>query len=106
MPHWNWAKATADWAGGTSPVRPDASVDAIIVFVEQSDEERALGLCQEIRNCPDTAAPPLLVAIDRYQLPLGNDVRRLPNAHFVLTPIDEKRLRSKLEEMGLDLTSG
>lgn len=106
MPHWHWEQPPPDWSAGIGSLRTDQPIDAVIVFAKPNDEKRALALCQEIRNRPELASIPLLVAINRYQLSLGNDVRRLPNAHFILTPIEEQRLESKLEEMGSELASG
>ena len=99
MPNWTWLHAPADCSAGAEPVEPEALPDAVMVFGDREDPERTRALCQEIRQNDRMSDVPLLVAIDRYQMTLGNEVRELPNAHFVITPIEEERLRERLQEM-------
>jgi len=80
---------------------PDATehADAIIVFAHKDEEKHALEVCRQLRNLDTYNEVPLLVAITIYQMPLANAVKRLPNAHFVFTPIKDEELRDVLNDM-------
>lgn len=93
---WNWVEAAVDW----SPAKglPDDATDIIIVFARKYAEQEALSICKEIRSCSAMDKVPLLVAISMYQMPLGNDVKRLPNAGMIFMPLQEEDLQKRLRE--------
>ena len=99
MSGWNWVEAPLEWKAEDGMPVNDTSIDAIVVFSRKHQENAALEMCRSIRDCPELQAIPLLVAITMYQMPLGNNVKRLPNAHFIFTPIKEDDLLKRLNQV-------
>jgi hypothetical protein len=94
--NWHWHKAPRTWKPGEPLPTDEASVDALIVFAARYREEETRRLCEDIRQVPEWKPIPLLVAIDQYQMTLANRVREMPNADFVVTPIEEATLTENL----------
>jgi hypothetical protein len=91
-----------NWVQKQNLPAPDSdSLDAIVVNARHHDEDHALSLCQEIRDDNRYDGIPVLVAISIYQMPLGNNVKKLPNAHFLFVPLDKEELFERLEEMNV-----
>jgi hypothetical protein len=97
---WSWIKAPSDWTpqqgigGGVSPVA------AIIVFSKKYEEREIRKLCEAIRGIPRLDQIPLLVAVNQYEMPLANRVKKLPNASFIFTPVKEEDLVERLNRLG------
>ena len=102
MSGWNWFEAPLEWKAEDGMPVNDTRINAVIVFSRKYAEQEALLFCKSIRNCYEFNNIPLLVAITMYQMPLGNDVKRLPNAGFIFLPIKEQDLVKRLNEMGSD----
>jgi hypothetical protein len=97
---WKWVEAPLEWKSESGiPVEQEGSIDVIIVFARKYAEPEALAICQSIRSCKEWERIPLLVAISMFQMPLGNDVKRLPNASALFMPIKEEDLLKRLEEL-------
>ena len=99
---WNWFEAPLEWKAEDGMPVNLTGIDAVIVFSRKYAEQEALLICKSIRDCDEFNPIPLLVAITMYQMPLGNDVKRLPNAGFILFPIKEQDLLKRLNEMARD----
>jgi len=99
MPDWLWIEAPDRWpfAKETEPVAQ--SFQAIIVFAGQGTEARALSICKQICEKQLLDGVPLLVAGSRYQMALGHTVKRLPQASFIFTPIEEKALLDRIKKL-------
>jgi len=105
IPDWNWVVAPEQWAGDVERL-DGASPDGIVVYAQRDREDEAFDLCQRIRESESLEGVPLLVAINMYQLFLGNKVRRLPNSHFVITPVAKDSLEERLAELGTSAQEG
>ena len=100
IPEWNWQEAPPNWISGSSGLpTTDEALDAVIVFAKKKEDEHTLTLCKEIRQHHEMDGIPVLVAINMYQMMLGNEVRRLPCAHFIILPIEKETLHSKLSQI-------
>jgi hypothetical protein len=96
---WTWIETPQGWTP-EQPVNCDLStLNAVIVFSPTYRERETRSLCEAIRQRPEFAEVPLLAGINMYQMPLGNAVKKLANAHFVFTPLKEEELVSRLNEM-------
>lgn len=81
------------------------SLDAILVYAQTHEEDRALRLCEHLRQRPDASRIPLLVVITIYQMMLGNSVKKgLPNSDFVFRPIDTENLRGRIDQLSTNDT--
>ncbi len=76
-------------------IRPDL----VIVFARKYAEAEALAICEAIRGCREMDGIPLLAAISMYQMPLGNDVKRLPGADIVFTPLKAAEVSGSIGRM-------
>jgi len=99
IPDWNWIEMPPPQHDTGVFISGQSQVDVVIVFAKSNEEEYALTLCEKIRKLPELNSIPLLVAINRYQMMLGNDVKHLPLSHFIFAPIDKNSLIEKLEEI-------
>jgi hypothetical protein len=100
LPDWQWVEAPEDWSGSGREHPFRGPVRAVIVFARTNEENHALGLCQAIRQRPEMVGVPLLVAITMYQMLLGTEVKKMPNAHFIFKPVREHQLRARMGEAG------
>ncbi|MBN1672868.1 MAG: hypothetical protein JXR37_17620 [Kiritimatiellae bacterium] len=96
---WRWVTARPGWQPDSVIVGQDGGWDAIVVFAEKYREDEAFALCRAVRERKELDEIPLLIAIDIYQMPLANKVKRLPNAGFVFAPIDEADLRARIDAL-------
>ena len=78
----------------------DKRAAAIIVFSKKYEEDRTLSTCHKIREDRSLDRIPLLAAVSMYEMPLGNDVKRLPNADFIFRPTEKGELHAKLRDIG------
>jgi len=99
MPDWNWVVAPEEWSGDVERLG-GASPDGMVVHARKDEEDEAFDLCRRIRESERLHGVPLLVAINMYQLFLGNKVRRLPRSHFIIVPVAKDSLEEKLAELG------
>lgn len=93
---WRWIKAPADWSPGHPLPEKQEAIDAVIVFSRKYQEQDVRKLCEAMRGLPELADIPLLVAVDKYEIPLANRVREMPNTDYIVTPIEEKALIANL----------
>ena len=63
------------------------SADVVLVFAKAHEEDHALEVSKQVRGDHRFDDVPLLVAISIYQMPLGHDIRKLPKADFIFSPI-------------------
>jgi len=96
LPSWNLHCVSADKAKSQPDTVISENLDAIIVYARIKEEQHALKLCQRIKSVEQAKTVPLLVAINRFQMILGNDVKRLPGGHFILMPIEKEVLCQRL----------
>lgn len=96
---WDWLEIPRDWNPSNGLSAKSANTKAIIVFSEKYHEKASFEICTKIREHKDLNGIPILVAITMYQMPLGNSVKKLPNAGFIFTPIEEDILKNRLQEM-------
>ncbi|MGD2094091.1 MAG: hypothetical protein PVH77_03690 [Phycisphaerales bacterium] len=97
LPGWLCIEAPEGWPF-TKESKPTAqSFRTIIVFAGRDGEMRALNVCKYICEQNMMDGVPLLVAADRYQMSLANEVRRLPRGNFIFKPIDEAALLGRIE---------
>ena len=99
MPGWLWIEAPEGWPFNFEARDEDQSLDAIIVFARRDREAQALDVCKHTYQEKMMKGVPLLVAASRYQMSLAHEVRRLPRGNFIFTPIDEKSLLEKINEI-------
>ena len=96
IPDWNWIEAPTPKHDAEMSISGQNQVDAVIVFAKTNEEEYALALCKKIRKLTELQGIPLLVAINRFQMMLGNDVKHLAFSHFIFTPIEKNSLKNTL----------
>lgn len=94
---WSWVRAPADWKPQDGLPEGAAAVDAVVVFSTKYEEHAIHDLCASIRTSPDFAGRQLLVAVNQYEMPLANRVKKMDGADFVFTPIGENDLLAHLE---------
>jgi len=69
-----------------------------VVLVCGSDNpEGAVELCRQVREAEGKGGVPLLLAVTAYQMFAAHDLKRIPNSHYVLTPLDEPMVRDRVE---------
>ena len=98
MPDVNLHEAPADWPVGAGQLLVETDVAAIIVFARRDEEEGALERCRAVRKDAAASEIPLLVCINMFQMMLANEVRRLPKAYFVISPIEKEALLSAIDK--------
>lgn len=99
MPGWLWIEAPEGWPFNFEARAEDQSLNAIIVFARRDREPQAIDVCKHTYQEKMMKGIPLLVAASRYQMSLAHEVRRLPRGNFIFTPIDEKSLLEKINEI-------
>lgn len=99
IPGWDLAETDGSLAIGDAVQAGSATPSAVIVFARKDEEPHALEVCRRIRGMERYRDVPLLVAITIYQMPLGNDVKRLRNANFIFTPIKKRDLSARVGDM-------
>jgi len=98
-PDWNWVAAPSTWQPKDGPPEDCPQPDLVVVFSRKYAEAEARTLCESIRERNEFQGIPLLVAISMYQMPLGNDVKKLDNADFIFLPIQGEDLSKRMNEM-------
>ncbi len=99
MPRWLWIEAPKGWPFATEAVPTAQSFQAIIVFAQRKEGRQALNICKHIRQEKEMDCHPLLAAVDRYQMALAAEIKRLRRSHFIFTPIKEKALLDKISQV-------
>lgn len=94
---WQWIEAPPDRDLAEAAPADTAPLDAVIVFATRYQPEDTLRLCEAVRRTPRLAPLPLLLAVDRYEMPVANRVREWPNADYIVTPIEEPSLITHLQ---------
>jgi hypothetical protein len=98
MPGWLWEEAPDDWPFNLKAEPAGGAFDAVIVFARKNEEDRAIETCRLLCGNKSIEGVLLLVAASRYQMSLVNRLRKLPQVHFVFTPIDKNTLLDKMNE--------
>ena len=96
---WTWITAPEDWEPEHGIPGDVTKVDLIVVFTEKYEEPEAGRLCEAIRRAPDLKHIRLLVAVNQYEMPLANRVKKMPGADFVFTPVSKEDLFSRLAKI-------
>ena len=96
---WTCLIAPTDWPESGYLDVQLGTVAVVLVFVHTYEEEEALRICEYLRGRRESDGIPLLVAINMYQMPLGNSVKCLPDAGFVFTPLKAGDLAVKIHEI-------
>jgi len=91
LPKWQWVD-------GSKQDGPEKAA-ALIVFAKRHHEDEAVELCNRFRERKELDETPILLAVNMYQLPFGNKVRRLSKAHFILTPLKAEELEQRLKNL-------
>ena len=96
-------KCLPDWECVNTPLNdretalssnPETS-NLIILYARKKDE-KTHSICEEIRKTQEGPRIPILLVISRYQIPQGNDVKRMGNVAFIFSPFNEKELEEKI----------
>ena len=58
--------------------------------------ERTVSICGQRWNRPEIAEVPILLAVNKCAVGQGNEIRRIGNADFIITPFTEKNLRDEI----------
>ncbi len=96
---WAWTQTEPGWKPEDgAPVSPE-ELDAIAVFSTKYQEREIRQLCERIAEQPWRDKIPLLVAVNQYEMPLANDVKKLPHADFMITPVREADLARRIEKV-------
>ena len=77
-----------------SGVQPD-----VVLVYGAGDPEGAVELCRRVREADGEGEEgvPLLLAVTAYQMFAAHDLKRIPNSHYVITPVDEARVRERVD---------
>ena len=95
LPDWGCLQVSLSDEGKPS-VSPTTSKPTVILVFARKEQEKTVSICEEIRNLPEIASVPILLAVGTYDITRGNAVKRMGNAEFVTTPFTEKSLRAKI----------
>ena len=95
LPDWDCLQVSLSDEGKPS-VPPMASKPTVILVFARKEEEKTVSICREIRNFPEIATVPILLAVGKYDMAQGNAVKRMGNAEFVITPFLQKSLQDKI----------
>ncbi len=71
----------------------------LVILFALKNKKDTMAICSQIRNHPQTAAIPILLAINQYDITQGSSVKRMGNATFIINPFKEEELREKIEQM-------
>ena len=77
-------------------VSPTTATPRLVVVYALKDEKATLAVRERLRNAAATSRAPILLVVGRYLISAGIAMRRLGNADFILSPLDEKRIREKI----------
>lgn len=102
---WDFVRLGKEW----SPEQelPDkGNTSALIVFSNKYREDETYSFCKSIRQSRTMDHIPLLVGISLYQMPLGNNVKKMQNAGFIFTPLRENELRQAIDKNASGLGIG
>jgi len=96
MPDLLWVEAPEGWPFKEETEPLARAFQAIIVFAKQGTESRALAMCKHICEKQLLDEVPLLVVGSRYQMDLGNAVKRLSRGSFIF--IEQESLLKAIEK--------
>ena len=99
LPGWDLSEADGDALPAKVAPREAKQTSAVLVYARKDEEAAVLEMCRRLRESPAFEQVPVLVGITIYQMPLGNDVKRLPRSNFIFTPIEEDDLRKRVEAL-------
>lgn len=78
--------------------------DAVLVWAGKHNENEAEKTCEALREKDALSGTPVLAAITMFQIVVGNQVKKIPGAHYVFTPVQEEDLDERLEVVREELT--
>jgi response regulator RpfG family c-di-GMP phosphodiesterase len=100
LSQWNLVNAPNNWPDNGKTQIPISEIDAVLVFAQIHEESRAFDICQKIKHLPEIKQVPLLLVINRFQMMLGHDVKKLTAADFIISPFDQNEFKAKLNTAG------
>jgi hypothetical protein len=92
------APASFDAAAGTIECPTDGQPDVLLVC-GTGDPDEAVELCRQVREAEGEGGAPLLLAITAYQMFAAHDLKKIPNSHYVLAPVDEAMIRERVDRL-------
>ncbi len=96
QPWTHWAEAPPGWPRHASVWTCPKPADAVLVWAGKGDKRKVVLACMEIRNRNEMQDARLLVVISRHQMDIGNEVRGIVDAGFLMMPFCEDDLRQGL----------
>ena len=94
LPDWECVNTTLNDGETALSCNPETS--NLIIIYARKDEEKTHSICEQIRKTQKGQEMPILLVISRYQIPQGNDVKRMGNAAFIFSPFNERELADKI----------
>jgi CheY-like chemotaxis protein len=92
------ASASFDADAGAIECSTRGQPDVLLVC-GTDDPEKAVELCRQVREAEGEEGLPLLLAITAYQMFAAHDLKRIPNSHYVVAPVDEEAVRERVERL-------
>ena len=92
------AGASFDANAGTVACTLSGQPDLLLVY-GTDDPEKAVELCRQVREAEGEKGLPLLLAITAYQMFAAHDLKRIPNSHYVIAPVDEEMVRDRVDRL-------
>ena len=77
--------------GSISLISPLPVDPKLILVYAQKEPTDTAAICRQLRGVRETASSPILLAVGRYQIGQGNDLRSLGDAAFVILPLSRSR---------------
>jgi len=78
-----------------SPPTPTPTPNVILVCARK-EPERTVSICGQLWNRYGIADLPILLAVNKYAIAQGHEIRRLGKSDFIITPFTERFLREKV----------
>jgi len=92
------AGASFDAHAGTIEWSMEGQPDVLLVH-GTDDPEKAVELRRQVREAEGEKGLPLLLAITAYQMFAAHDLKRIPNSHDVIAPVDEEMVRDRADRL-------
>jgi len=103
MPDWRIREAEFDPSGTVRLIGEPEPISHVLVFA-LNEKEETLALCRNAQACAGQGRVPLLLAISRYQIALGNVARRLERTDFIIRPFTTAEVCDKLHALSAEST--
>ncbi|MBN2316282.1 MAG: hypothetical protein JXM79_20305 [Sedimentisphaerales bacterium] len=96
LPGWHWLGVSGDWPLDGESKCKDPSLDGVIVFAHKDTEGRTHDMLLRLYKKQELEDVSLFIVASRYQMDLAHEVKRLPRANFLFTPINKNELLDKM----------